>query len=186
MRKLTSDSRIETPDDNIYGQQQLLQKQRNWSLVGGGVAALFVAGGLLLVGQVYSHIEAQQRIEAMTPAMQMLGFATTTATGTILALMLTMLGLLHESELNFKHGFYDGITRIAMLSTIDFIASVLLLSLVGIPFGEADGVPALWLTVLYYVLIFANAGISGLLVAISLMLFDTIKTMIETLKKRGD
>jgi hypothetical protein len=167
-----------------HTQRQLLHKQRNRSLIGGLVTAIFVTGGLLLVGRVYSHLEAQRLIEAMTAPMQMLGFATTTATGTILALMLTMLSLLHETKLKFKHGFYEGITRISLLCTVNFIASVLLLALVGIPFGEAEGVPPLWLNLLYYVLIFANGFIGGLLVAIALMLFDTIKSMVETFKVR--
>jgi hypothetical protein len=145
-------------------------------------AAVFTLAGLLLVGQIYSHVEVQQLIEAMTPAMQMLGFATVTATGTILALMMTMLGVIHQTELKLKHPFYESIQRLARLATMDFIASVLLLSLVGIPFGEANGVPAWWLTLLYYLLILANALISGLLITIVLMLFDVIKSMIVALQ----
>jgi hypothetical protein len=162
--------------------QHPLTNQWNWSLIGGVIATAFTVIGLVIVGQVYSHLELQQLIEAMTPAMQMLGFTTVTATGTIIALMMTMLGLIHQADVKFKSSFYHSIRRIALFSTIDFIASVLLLSLVGIPFGEADTVPAWWLNLLYYALILANALISGMLVTIILMLYEVVKSMINALK----
>lgn len=174
----TSSIKHETNEKN----EELLQNHWNWSLIGGVTAAVFIFGGLFSVGRVNSDLQAQELIEMMSPAMQMLAFAAITATGTIIALMLTMLGLIHQSELQFKKEFYASIQRIALLATIGFICSVLLLALTGIPFGEANSMAVIWFDIVYHVLIFANALISGLMITIILMLHDAVRGIIQTLK----
>jgi hypothetical protein len=120
-----------------------MQSHGNWSLLGGLTTTVFVFGGVLIGGQFNNALEAQELIAMMTPAMQMLSFAAITATGTVLALMLTMLSLIHESNSGVQDTLYTIVLRISRLCTIDFVASALLLGLVGIPFGEADSEPGL-------------------------------------------
>jgi hypothetical protein len=175
--------------DLIDEAQQELEKAEkrvsdpmNWALIGGSMVAIFTLGGLLIGGHVYSNRTALEFIGAMSPPLQMLGFATITATITMLALILTMLGLVKQAELGFSKKFYLLIERLSLLDTVLLIGSTMLLTVLAIPVTKAEtDISQQSATILYYILIFANAVISGLLVASVLMLFDAIKSIIRTI-----
>lgn len=151
-----------------------------WIFLGGIIMFVFLLIGVFFINSAIE--EKQKMIESMTPAIQMLGFATSTATGTILALMLTILGLIQETQIKSKNYFYRNIEKISLLCTADFIISILILSLVTIPFSQLTTSSQLLINGLFYSLIFCNAIISGLLVTIILMIFDTVKGMIYSMK----
>jgi hypothetical protein len=154
----------------------------NWSIIGGGMMAIVTLIGLIIGGQVSTHDSALQLIEVMSPPLQMLAFATITATITMLALLLTMLGVIKQAEISYAKTFYDLIERISLLDTILLIACASLLTILAIPITEAETeMSEQAASALYYILIFVNAIISGLLVAAVLMLFDAIKSVIRTL-----
>ena len=178
-----ADTTRETEYERTKAEHRAEKSPVNWSIAGGIIMAVFTLIGLLIGGQVSSHNSALQLIEVMSPPLQMLGFATITATITMLALLLTMLGVIKQADIDYAKTFYDLMERISFLDTILLIASAGLLTILAIPITEAEtNVSEQAATVLYYTLLFVNAAISGLLVAAVLMLFDAIKSVIRTLR----
>src|SRR5688500_3135204 len=92
--------------ERSHGDRRAEKNALPWSLIGGLTLALVTLIGLLVGGQVFSHTTALKLIEVMSPPLQMFAFATVTATITMLALILTMLGLIKEAELGFNQEFY--------------------------------------------------------------------------------
>jgi hypothetical protein len=93
-----------------------------------------------------------------------------------------MLGVIKQAEISYTKTFYDLIERISLLDTILLIACASLLTILAIPITEAETeMSEQAAAILYYILLFVNAAISGLLVAAVLMLFDAIKSVIRTL-----
>lgn len=152
------------------------------ALVGGLLAAGIALIGQWFVGQIYSGAEARRLIEAMVPSARAVGTSVVTASGTILALMLTMLSLTSEAKTRFDSTFYKRIERIGLLSTIALAAGILLLLVLSIPLQESKNVPSSWYSGVYYVLIALTAALAGLLVAIVLMLLNAMSSLIEVLR----
>lgn len=151
------------------------------ALVGGVLAAGVALAGQWFVGQVYSGTEARSLVDALVPAARSVGSSVVTASGTILALMLTMLSLTSQASTTFDRVFYHRIRRIGFLSTIALSSGILLLLFLSIPVQESNAVPSSWFRVVYYVLSVLTAGLAGLLVAIVLMLFNAMTSLIKVL-----
>jgi hypothetical protein len=172
---------------NTRTEHKATDNQSNWGVIGFITMALIVIVGLVVVGRVTDATYAQTVIEAMSPPMQMLAFATITATVTVLVLTLTMLSVMKELEREFSKQFYRLIERIGFLATSGLILGIFLLALLSIPFQDAETAIADQASiVVYYLLIFVNALISGLLVALILMLFDSVKSVIRISKVQED
>lgn len=151
------------------------------ALAGGILAAGVALGGQWFVGQIYSGAEALKLVDALVPAARSVGSSVVTASGTILALMLTMLSLTSQANSNFDRVFYHRVQRIGLLSTIALAAGILLLLFLSIPVQESDAVPSSWFGFVYYLLVVLTAGLAGLLVAIVLMLFNAMTSLIQVL-----
>jgi hypothetical protein len=177
-----ADTTHETEYELTKAERRTEKSPINWSIAGGIMMAIFTLIGLLIGGQVSIHDSALQLIEVMSPPLQMLAFATITATITMLALLLTMLGVVKQAELGFRKSFYELIERISLFDTILLISCASLLTLLAIPITEAEtDISEQAASILYYILIFVNAAVAGLLVTTVLMLFDAIKSVIRTL-----
>jgi hypothetical protein len=166
-----------------HTEHRATRNQSNWGFIGVVTMILIAIVGLVVVGRVTDANYAQTVIEAMSPPMQMLAFATITATVTVLVLTLTMLSVIKELERSFSQRFYKLIERIGFLAASGLILGVFLLALLSIPFQDAHTDIANQASiVVYYLLVFINAIISGLLVALVLMLFDSVKSIIRISK----
>jgi hypothetical protein len=173
--------------ESIHSERKATNNQSNWEIIGVVTIILIAAVGLIVVGRVTDATYAQTVIEAMSPPMQMLAFATITATVTILVLTLTMLSVMKELERSFSKQFYSLIERIGFLAASGLILGIFLLALLSIPFHDAQTAIADQASiVVYYLLVFTNALISGLLVALILMLFDSVKSVIRISKAQED
>ena len=148
------------------------------SLLAGGIAFL----GHLLVGRIYNETEARSLLEAMVPSARSTGTAVVTASGTILALMLTMLSISRDASSKLEEVFFLRIDRIGLLSTIALISSILLLLMLSVPLQESKNLPGSWYSIVYYVLVALTAAVSGLLAAIILMLYNALQSLIEVLR----
>ena len=166
---------------NQQGEQTLFVGAKR-ALIGGLLAAGVAAGGQWFVGQVYSGTEARNLLEAMLPSARSVGSAVVTAAGTILALMLTMLSLTNQARSSFDRVFYQRVERIGLLSTIALAMGTLLLLFLSIPIQESQQVPSSWYSYVYYVVIALTASLSGLLVAIVLMLYNAMTSLIQVLR----
>jgi uncharacterized integral membrane protein len=152
------------------------------ALAGGVLAAVIAVAGQWFIGQIYSGAEARRLIEAMVPSSRAVGSSVVTASGTILALMLTMLSLTSQAKTSFDSIFYKRIERIGLLSTIALVAGILLLLFLSVPLQESKNVPNSWYRGVYYVLVALTAGIAGLQVGIVLMLLNAMSSLIAVLR----
>lgn len=151
----------------------------------GGLLAAIVAGlGVLAVGRL-SGYEARGLLEAMLPSVRFLSSALMTASATIMALMLTLLSLSHNSHSELEDRHYVRIERVALMSSIELIASTLFLMLISIPITqEGPDIPTVYFQVLYYVVLIASALLGGFLCAIVLVLQRAIHGLIAILSPR--
>ncbi len=150
--------------------------------LGGLVAALVAFFGQMLVGVVYNGFEAHALLEALIPSAHSLGGAVVQASATILALMLTLLGLSRKEIDDLERGFFRRIEQIALLSSIALASAILLLLFLSIPLQQSKTLPINWFQGIYYALLVIMAGIAGLVVAIVIMLYNAIQSIIQAVR----
>ncbi len=167
--------------DEQKGEQTLFRgSQVAWlgGVVAGGVALV----GQMLVGSVYNGVEAHDLLQALIPSAHSLGGAVVQASATILALMLTLLGLSRKEIEDLEPGFFHRISQIALLSSIALASAILLLLFLSIPLQQSKTLPVNWFQTIYYALIVIMAGIAGLVVAIVIMLYNAIQSIIRAVR----
>ncbi len=151
--------------------------------IAGVVVGGIVVGSQFLIGRVYSGAEARQLVLAMAGPAGSLASAILAGLATILALMLTLLSLSRRLEQGLGLAFYARIERIALLSIIDMVAAIALLLLLSSPIQEAGEqarqAADLQVTLTYYVLVGLTAVVAGLFVAIIVMLYNAVQTVIS-------
>lgn len=152
------------------------------ALIGGLIAGGIALGAQVMIGQIYSGAEARQLLEAIIPSARALGGGIVTASASILALMLTLLSLSHQTSSQFEALFFKRIQRIALFNTISLASSILLLLLMTMPFTESNNAPDAWYTVAYYAFIVIAAGLSGLFIAAVLMLYNAVEGIVRVLR----
>ena len=146
-------------------------------VVGGVLSALVAGAGTIFLGTI-SGVEALVLVEAILPSTRFLCSSIMTASATILALLLTGLGLAEGVDVQLKPTTYKQMRQLALIDSIALIGSVLvLLIILNVPLEKTETVPAWWYTGIYYTIISSSAVLGGLLIAIVLMLYDTIKGM---------
>lgn len=179
-------NRTTKPDENQKEAEHKLFLGSKKALIGGILAGSIALGGQWFVGQVYSGYQARQLLEAVASSSLYLGSSVVTASATIIALMLTMISLTKQTEGEFDAVFFKRIQRIGLLSTAAMISGIILLLFLNIPVQESDQIPAHYFRNLYYFLITFVAGLSGLLVAIVLMLLNAINSLIDVVRPSTD
>ena len=178
-------SESEPTDERHKGEHKLFFGDKK-ALYGGLLTSSIAFGGQWLIGQVYNGYEARQLLEASASSALYLGGAIVTASATIIALMLTMISLTKQTEGEFDAVFFKRIQRIALLSTIALTAGILLLLFLSIPLQESDKIPTNYFKIIYYVLIVFVALISGLVIAIVLMLLNAVNSLIDVVRPSAD
>ncbi|WP_245806808.1 hypothetical protein [Arenibacter amylolyticus] len=101
------------------------------------------------------------------------------ASATILALLLTLLGLSSNSRSELKKDFYQEGLRIAQLDTIIFIAAVITFLLFNLPNTESDNVPNNWFSILYYISLGVSSVLSAALIVVVLLLYNTVVNLLR-------
>ena len=147
------------------------------ALVGGAVAAGLMATLLLVVGQV-SAWQAEVLLSATLPTTRFLCSSVMTVSATILALMLTVIGISRGTDHPIQASFYRRIQQVALLDVITFVASTILLLGLVVPFGEDLEMPQGWYVTIYYVVTIGSALIGGLLVSVVLMLYGAVHDVV--------
>lgn len=150
-----------------------------WRTSVGGLIATGIALTLTLgVGQV-SPYEVRDLLQPFIDALCYFCSAMCTASGTIVALMLTALGLSAQSDQRFNEFHYRRLRFIARMATIVFVLAALLLLMIGIPFERADAIPRSFHTTVYYVVTIYASILCGFVVSTVLMLYRTVAETIE-------
>lgn len=138
------------------------------TLIGGGVAAVVLFFTIVVVGRVGSF-EALRLIEAAVPTARFLAAAVVGGSLTVLALLLTLLGLSLGSEIQFSDALYARAAFLARLSVISIVLATGVLLAVAVPVAEAETL-ATYYAIFYYVLAAALAILGGLVITMGLLI----------------
>lgn len=154
------------------------RRRRDLMLAGAGamLSVLVLGTGMVLIGQV-SGGEARQMLESMMPTTRFLCSAVMGAAATILALMLTMLGLSSSTDDELRGSHYQRILQIAFGATATFIAATALLCFHSVPFGESAQIEPHVFRWIYYALLGGSALLGGTLTAVVLLLYFAVRDM---------
>lgn len=102
------------------------------------------------------------------------------ASATILALLLTLLGISSGTDTKLKKGHYLQVLFIAKMDTILFVTAIVLFQIFNIPITEAENLPMEWFTTIYWSTLFFSLLLSGgALVSVILLLYLTVNNIIQ-------
>ncbi|MGB3151091.1 MAG: hypothetical protein WBB27_10545 [Maribacter sp.] len=155
-----------------------LSRYTQRAIIGGVIAMGVIALGTFMLGRL-SGYEAKELIKASIGGLNTLCNTIALASATILALMLTLLGVSSNTTSSLKDDHYRHILQIAKLDTIVFIAAILLFLIFNLPVTESENIPENWFNTIYYITLGASALLSSVLVVVVLMLYNTIVNIIK-------
>lgn len=157
-----------------------------WTYLGGVMALSIALAVNFLGGNIYSSAKAREMIEALSSSALYFGAAIATSSATILALMLTLVGMTRDSEHDFSDTLYQRVMRICIFSTITLCSAILLLLMLSLPVGEFQNIHANWYPTYYWILVTLVSALTGLTITVVLMLFNAIRNVITTLTPAFD
>lgn len=155
-----------------------LSKYTKRAFVGGLISMVVILLGTILLGRL-SGYEAKELIKNSVGGMNTLCNTIALASATILALLLTLLGVSSTSKSKLKKDHYHHILQIAKLDTIVFIAAVIAFLLFNLPITESDNVPPSWFSTLYYMSLMVSSILSASLIVVVLMLYNTVVNIVK-------
>lgn len=161
----------------MVNRQSFRSSELKGSLVGGLIAALAFFAMVILVGRIGSF-EALGLIESVLPGARFLASTVIGGTLTVLALLLTLLGLSMTSDYTFHPRLYTRVSYITKLSVASIILSTGLLLAVGVPIREVDEIRPYY-AILYYILAGGMALVGGMVVSMGLMIGATLRGLVN-------
>lgn len=147
-----------------------------WALIGGAFSAASLFAGVAAVGQVGSF-EGLRLLESILPTVRFMSSAIMAAGVTVLALMLTLIGLTYSSDWDFSEIHFRRLRRIALLTSLTIVLSVAVLLFIGLPLEEAENLRTYY-DVVYYAVAAASSVLGGALIAVIVMLYQTIRGLV--------
>ncbi len=148
------------------------------ALWGGAIATASVTLGVFFLGHISQH-EAKVLIKESLPGFNMLCNTVVLASATILALLLTLLGISTSSDTRLKESHYKQVALIAKWDAIVFISAIILFQLSNIPLTEADNFPNDFFSILYWITLGTSSLLVGGIVSVILMLYNTVNNIIS-------
>jgi len=148
------------------------------ALVGGFISMVTILAGSIMLGEL-SGYEAKILIKDSLTGLNTLCNTIVLASATILALLLTLLGLSANSQSQLKTEHYKHVLIIAKLDTSVFILSLISFLLFNLPVTKSANIPVEWYDTIYYCAIGLSSLLSGALVVVVLMLFNTTDNIIK-------
>ncbi|MAO47998.1 MAG: hypothetical protein CL527_04660 [Aequorivita sp.] len=152
--------------------------QNKRSIYGGVATFLFMGLGAFLLGNL-SGYEAKVLIDTSLSGISMLCNTIVLGSATILALLLTLLGISSGVESKIKKVHYYQVLNIAKFDTLLFIGALLLFQFFNIPITESENLPTSWFAYIYWATLFFSSLLSGFMVTVILMLFTTFRNIIN-------
>lgn len=159
-------------------QSEAIKEDARRAALGGCLAALTIMGGSWMIGQI-SGSEARYLLEAVLPSVRSFSGTLMLALITVLALMLTLLGLSSSTETKLKWVHYQRIKQIALVDMVTFIAAVLFYLLLNVPIQETDSGTLQWFYFLYYAALFISSLLAGAVITVVLMLYNAVLHIID-------
>lgn len=145
--------------------------------IGGLVTATFLFAMVIGVGRIGSF-EALRLIQAVLDSALFLGSTVVAAAVTVLALMLTLVGLSLTSEYTFSPRLYSRAMSITRMAVGCLILGVGVLLAVTFPVAEVEEA-AVHYESLYYILSIALALLGGMVTAMGLLIGMTLAGLIR-------
>ena len=151
-----------------------------WPLMTFLAACLCGYGARSAIGRVYSAAEAVDLLNALSRAGLYLGSAIATASATIIALMLTLVGMIRRMDEDFDHSAYRDVAMVGRLSATTLLVSLFLLMAFALPIGEFDELPPAWFKNVYDGLFAGTVLMVGLSAATVVLIYTTlVRVMIK-------
>jgi len=147
------------------------------AISGGLIATIIIGMGAFLLGNI-SGYEAKKLLESSMQGLNMLCNTIVLASATILALLLTLLGISTGTDARLKNRHYKQVLNIAKFDTVLFISALVMFQFFNIPITEADRVEVSWYKYIYWGTLFASSIISGMMVTTILLLYRTVTNII--------
>ncbi|GAA5507562.1 hypothetical protein [Novipirellula caenicola] len=144
----------------------------------GTVIAVSIASAAIVLGHV-GDTEARRLLEAIIPTSRLFCSSLLTVSATILALMLTMIGLGNNADRNLADAHYHRIIKIALYDAILFCAAAIMFVLHCVPVYESDSLPGWWYPTIYYGVLIASSLLAGGAVAIVSLLYLAVKDVVQ-------
>jgi hypothetical protein len=155
-----------------------MNKNLRRAILGGIISALVTMSGAYVLGHI-SGYEARELMEAALPGINTLCNTVVLASATILALLLTLLGISSNANSKLKENHYYRIKQIALFDTILFVSAMITFLVFNIPIAKSDNVPGSWFANIYYSTLAASSLLGGMLISVVLMLYSTVSDMIH-------
>lgn len=155
-----------------------LSRYTKRAILGGIISMLVIGLGTFLLGEL-SGYEAKVLIKNSLAGINTLCNTIVLASATILALLLTALGLSSGSKSRLKEDHYQHILQIAKFDTIVFIGSLISFLLFNLPITESENVPPNWFSMVYYISLAITSIMSAALIVVVIMLYNTIVNIIK-------
>lgn len=155
-----------------------LSKYTKRAMLGGFIALGIIGLSTFMVGHL-SGYEAKVLIKSSIAGLNTLCNTIVLASATILALMLTLLGVSASTSSTLKEDHYRHVMQLARLDTIIFVVSLLFFLLFNLPVTESENIPDNWFSIIYYITLGVSAVLSSALVVVVLMLYNTIVNIIK-------
>lgn len=147
------------------------------AIVGGIVSTMVMASGTFILGQI-SGYKAMDLLQHSMSGINMLCNTVILGSTTILALMLTLLGLSRSSDSRLTERHYKDVLMIAKSDTILIVAAVITFLMFNLPISESDEVGKSWYQFIYYSSLGMASLLGGGFVAVVMMLYGTITNVI--------
>jgi hypothetical protein len=155
-----------------------LSEYNKRALFGGIIASIIMGLGAYSLGSI-SGYEAKQLIKSSIPGINTLCNTIALGSATILALLLTVLSISSGSKSKLTEDHYRHVMLIARIDTTVFVAALIAFQFLNIPVTQAENVPTEWYTYFYYISLIVSALLSGGMIAVVLMLFNTVSSIIK-------
>lgn len=149
-----------------------------WAMIGGGVATGIILIVVYVVGSV-SGYSALQLLDATLPSIRFLSSTVATGGVTILALMVTLLGLSQSVDTDLERVHYHRIQQIAYMATVAISAAILLLVFLSIPVEQSDDVVLKYAEGVYYGVVVMTSLLGGIMITLVLMLLSAVRSLLH-------
>ena len=148
------------------------------AIVGGVVSTFVMATGTFILGQISGYKALELLGNAMS-GINMLCNTVILGSTTILALMLTLLGLSRSSNSRLTDRHYKDVLMIAKSDTILIVAAIITFLMLNLPISESESVGKAWYETIYYVSLGMASLLGGGFIAVVMMLYGTIANVIR-------
>lgn len=160
---------------------------RTWArpvLYGGGLSFLVFMAVAIGVGRVGDR-EALSLLESTLPTLRFLCSSAIGASATVVALMVTVLGLSFRMDSKLRPEYFDRIGLIGALCVGVMAGAVTLLLVLCVPLGETEEFTT-WYSAIYYSVLTIASLLGGALVATTVALRTVVVSLVAAAHPDSD